>query len=116
MKQVLLICILLISVGCAKETPTPPVPGAINTFDSTSYRALMDAQAAINSFKADIASGKLTETPTIKTVLNQVIQDYDAADALWQQYHASAGTAAQPPVQAAITKLQTDINGLAGAK
>ena len=115
MKRLVLFLVLLTlplgTVGCAKKA-TAPVPGAINTFDSTTYRALMDAQAAINSFKADVTSGKLPETPAIKTALNQVISDYNAADQLYQAYHASAGTTPQAPVQAAVTSLQTDINKL----
>jgi hypothetical protein len=115
MKKIVLLCILLVCTGCAKKT-TAPVPGAINSFDSTTYRALMDAQAAINSFKADIASGKLTETPAIKTALNQAIQDYDAADALWQTYHSTGGTSPQAPLQAAVTKLTADTTAIGGAK
>ena len=101
------------SAACHKAVATAPVPGAVNSFDSTMYRALMDAQAAINSFKTDVAGGKLTLSVTGKAVLNQVITDYDAANALWQSYHASGGTNPQAPVQNAITTLQTDVSKLA---
>lgn len=103
----------LLLAACHKKTATAPVPGAINTFDSTTYRALSDAQAAINSFKADLAAGKLTETPAIKTALNQVIADYNSANALYQAYHASGGGTATAPIAAATTQLQTDVNNLA---
>jgi hypothetical protein len=105
--------LLFPSLACHKSATVAPVPGAVNTFDSTMYRALMDAQAAITSFKADVASGKLTLSATGKATLNQVITDYDAANALWQTYHASNGTTAPAPVQAAITTLQTDVQKLA---
>ena len=110
MTTLLLAGALTVTAGCHKTAPTAPVPGAINTFDSTIYRALMDAQAAINSIRTDIQSGKLTETPGINTALNQVINDYNTADALWQAYHASQGQTSQAPVQAAVTKLQADVN------
>jgi hypothetical protein len=113
----LAILLLCLTMACHKTAPAAPVPGAINTFDSTMYRALMDSQAAINSLKADISSGKLPETPAIKSAMNQVIQDYNSADALWQVYHSSAGAAQPAPLQAAVTRLQTDVEFLAaGAK
>jgi hypothetical protein len=113
---IVLVLAMTFTVGCAKTPATAPIPGQINAFDATTFRALMDAQAAINSFKADLASGKLTETPGIKTALNQVITDYDTANVLYQAYHAAAGTTPQPPVQAAVTQLQTDVNALGGVK
>lgn len=95
------------------QAPVPaPVPGSVDTFDAQTYRALADAQAAINSIKSDIANGKLTATPTIKAVLNQAIMDYNAANVLWQQYHASGGKTAQAPITAATNKVQTDVGQL----
>ncbi len=112
MKRLLIAFVLALSmIGCQK-TVTAPVPGSINTFDATMYRALADAQAAINSFKADVQAGKVTETPAVKTALNQVITDYNAANALYQAYHASAGQTPTAQVQGAVTKVQVDINGL----
>ena len=104
--------VLVLGLGCAKKAAAPLPAGAINSFDATTYRALADAQAAINSFKSSVSSGQVTETPAIKTALNQVIQDYNSADALYQAYHASQGQTATAPIQTAVTKLQTDVNGL----
>lgn len=107
-----MVCLILsigLLTGCAaKKTSTAPIPGSINSFDATTYRVLADAQAAINSIKGDLATGKLQETPTLKAALNQVIQDYNAANALYQAYHASAGATSQTEVQTATNKLQVD--------
>lgn len=112
----ILAAVMSVGLGCHKAVASAPVPGAVNTFDSTTYRALMDAQAAINSLKGDIAAGKLAETPAMKTALNQAITDYNTADALWQTYHSSASTAQEPALQAAINKLQTDTTTLGGIR
>jgi len=111
-------CGMALGAGCHSSAIKAPVPisGSVNQFDSDTYRGLMDAEAAINSLKADIAVGRLTETPTIKTALNQAITDYNAANALWQAYHATAGATQQAAVQAAMTKLNGDVTAIGGAK
>ena len=104
-------------IGCANQTkPATLPPGALNTFDATSYESLMGAQAVLNSVKADI--GKLP--PEAKPALNKAIASYNAAEAAWQAYHAAGGgnTAA---VNAAITQAVADVAALvtaftAGAK
>ena len=112
-----LVVMLTLAGAACHKTATAPVPGQLNTFDAVTYRALSDAQAAINSFKADIASGKLTETPAIKTALNQLITDYNAANTLYQAYHASGGTnPSQSVVQASVTKVQGDVSAVGGAQ
>jgi hypothetical protein len=118
LSALLLLSVALIlgtGVACHKTT-TAPIPNAINAFDGDTYRGLMDAQAAINSFKADVQAGKVTLSPAGKTALNQAIQDYDAANTLWQAYHASAGTESQAPLQSAMTKLTTDVSTLGGLR
>jgi hypothetical protein len=116
MKQVhvlLLTLTLAAGLGCAaKTTVTAPIPGAINSFDSVSYQTLMDAQAAINAVKADVAAGKVTLTATQKTVLNQAIQDYDLAQAAWQAYHAGS-TSNTVALTSAINQIVADIAALA---
>ncbi len=102
---------LALAMGCHK-TVTAPVPGQLNTFDAYAYRVLADAQAAINSFKASIQSGKVPETPTLKTVLNQAITDYNAANAAYQAWHAAGGNGPTAPVAAAITQLNSDITNV----
>ena len=101
---------LVAALGCAaKKTSTTTLPaGAINQFDATSYRVLSDAQAAINSVKSDIAAGKITPSQTEKTVLNQIIADYNKANDLYQAYHAGATTDTTALSQA-VNQLVSDI-------
>jgi len=107
-----LVLALAAGMGCAKKTVTAPLPGAINSFDQTSYQTLMDAQAAINAVKADAASGKVTLTATQKSVLNQAISDYDLAQASWSAYHSGA-TADTAGLTSAINQIVADIAALA---
>ena len=93
--------------ACHKQV-TAPIPGQINAFDGTCYRTLMDAQAALNSVKANIASGSLKLTPMQTKVFDQIITDYNTANALWQTYHAGA-TQDNASLTAAINQLISDI-------
>ncbi len=99
-------------VGCHKATVPAPIPGQINTFDGYAYRSLMDAQAAINSLKANVASGQLTLNASQRVVFNQIVADYNTANALWQTYHAGA-TGDQAALTSALTTLVTDISTIA---
>ena len=100
---------LLAALGCAaQKTPSPLPAGAINQFDATSFRVLADAQASINSVKADIAAGKITPSETEKKVLNQIIADYNKANDLYQAYHAQQTTDTTALSQA-INQLVSDI-------
>lgn len=104
-------------VGCegcaAKNTVQAPLPpGAINAFDATSYRVIMDAHAAIESIRNDVASGKITLTATQKAALNQIISDQNTAQDAYKAYHAGASndTAA---LSAAVAKVTSDLANLA---
>jgi hypothetical protein len=104
-----LLLVLLIGLGGATKKPVATLPpGAINQFDATSYRVLSDAQAAINSVKADIAAGKVTPTDEEKKVLNQIIADYNSANDLYQAYHSQA-TTDTGGLSRAINQLVSDI-------
>lgn len=108
---------LTFTSGCAK-TVTAPVPGQISTTDAFFYRVLLDTQAALNAFKADLASGKVTETPTIRIYLNTAINDYDIAEAAYQAWRTTSATnptASSAAVSTAVTKVQTDITNLGAA-
>lgn len=110
-----LLMLLLLTAACQKQVKAP-VPGAINTFDSDTFRALADAQASINSFKNDPALPSIiAKHPIVKTVLNQAITDYNTANALYQAWKATNGTAATAPVQAAVDKVNGDVAQLAAA-
>jgi hypothetical protein len=110
----LLLCITIFSTGCIK-TVTAPVPGQINTYDAYAYRVLFDTQAAINAFKADVSSGKVAETATIKSALNQAIADYNIAEAAYQVWHAAGGGGSTTSLTAAIAKVQGDITNIVAA-
>src|SRR5437660_6631580 len=107
----LLLVMIVMTSACAKHV-VAPVPGQLNTFDAYAYRVLADAQAAINDFKASVASGKMPETPTLKTVLNQAITDYNSANVVYQAWHAAGGTAPTTPIAAAINQLNADITNI----
>lgn len=102
-------------MACHKQVKAP-VPGALNTFDSDTYRALSVAQASINSFKNDPAYPTIVaKHPQVKAILNQCINDYNAANALYQAWKATGGTGATAPVQAAVDRVNADVSQLATA-
>jgi len=100
------------TVGCHKNAATVAIPGQINTFDGYAYRSLMDAQAAIDSLKGNVNSGKLTLNASQRVVFNQIVADYNTANALWQTYHAGA-TGDQAALTSALTTLVNDISSIA---
>lgn len=109
--------------GCrTASVNTPPaalVPGALNTFDSTTYTALASLHAFVDSLNLQITAGTFTPTPAEKALLNQMITDLDAAQVLYASYHSGATT--QAVMQTALTKVQNDQNAYnssvtAGAK
>lgn len=112
LKIVLLLILAAGMFGCATKPASPTLPGAINSFDQTSYQTLMDAQAAIAAVKMDVSSGKITLTAGQKSVLNQAISDYNVAEASWQTYHAGA-TNNVADLTAAINALVADVAAIA---
>jgi len=110
---VLAICLCILPIGCKPATSTTPptalVPGALNSFDQSSYMALMAAQASLNSLNASYKANP-TALASIKTVLDQAAADYNVAELAWQAYHAAATTANQNAVTSALTKVQTDLS------
>lgn len=112
MKRALLCVVLLaMTAGCVKKTVVV-VPGQLNTFDAYAYRVLADAQAAINDFKDSVTTGKVAETPTMRTVLNQAITDYNAANVAYQAWHAAGGAGATAPITASLNQLNADITNV----
>ena len=92
-KLTILILALTMGVGCHKATVTAPIPlpaGAQNSFDFYAWRSLLDAQAAIDSLKKNIASGQLVLTASQTVFFNKIILDYNTANAMWQTYHSGA--------------------------
>ncbi len=101
-----LLMTLLNFQGC-KPANTPLPPGAINSFDASSYQTLMTAQAALNTLKQEEP-----QAPAIKPYLNQAITDYNTAETAWQTYHASGSNSAG--LTAALAVLSTDILRIEG--
>jgi hypothetical protein len=109
----ILVSILALTAGCAK-TVTAPVPGQLNTYDAWAFRVLADTQAALNAFRSDISSGKVTETPTIRSAFNQATADYNVAEAAYQAWHAAGGTGSTATLSVQISTVQSDIPNLIG--
>lgn len=97
MKRIILACVLILG-GCKA---TVPVPGALNSFDSTAYTTLLTVQAAIEAAKP------LATTATTKKLINDAIAAYDTAEAGYLAYHAAAANSTSTPAQQ--TTLQTQI-------
>lgn len=111
-KRALLPVLLVMTMlaGCAKHAVQAPIPNQINTFDGWAYRTLFDAQAALNSLRADAEAGKLPAS--IKPILNQVFVDYNAAQAAYKAWHDAGGNGPTQPVTAAINKVSNGIGSI----
>ncbi len=98
--------LLLVVGGCAAR---PIHPGAANTFDSSSYDALIVAHSVIETTKTDLANGAFPAGWTLKIheALNGLIRAYDVAQTAYTAYHASAVAGTATPAQA--TDLQTKL-------
>jgi hypothetical protein len=98
-------CFLIPVAGCgAVKTSTPPAslaPGALNQFDSDTYRSLATAHA----FAQSAAGNAATLTPTEKAALNQFIQYLNLADTLYVAYHSGAAT--QAAMQTALNAVNS---------
>lgn len=114
---------VLLAVSLAGCAARPLHPGAANTFDSSSYDAVLVAHSVIESTKADLANNAFPASIAgqVKTALNDLIKGYNVADASYQTYHQAAlagtATAAQSSaVSSALTDLQTKSAALTAAK
>lgn len=99
------LCLSIAIFGCgAVKTSTPPAalaPGALNQFDSDTFRALATAHA----FAQSAASNAAALTQTEKSALNRFIQYLNLADTLYAAYHA--GTATEQAMQTALNAVNT---------
>jgi hypothetical protein len=107
---------LALPIGCnLKSKPLPP--GAINTFDASSFDILRTTQGAIEGFNKQFADLPASQQLQIKPALNMTIQYYDAAESAWQDYHRGGGTtsaalsAAINKVVSALADLESKIGG-----
>jgi len=113
MRKALLTLLVLAPIGCKPATSTTPpaalVPGALNSFDQTSYTALMAAQASLNSLDTSYEENP-TALASLKPILDQASTDYNIAELAWQTYHAAATTANQAAVTNALNNVQSDLS------
>jgi Na+-translocating ferredoxin:NAD+ oxidoreductase RnfC subunit len=110
---IVLVSLLLVAgVGCAKKTttstPTAPPTNSLNSTDATLFETLAPIHAFVASMQQQNQAGTITLTANDKVLLNQLIADVNAADLLYQAWHAAGATGATTQINAAITKAQTD--------
>ena len=106
MAAALSLVVSVVFAGCGNPA-TAPHPGAVNSFDSTTYDALLTVQAGLNTAKAQFGAN-----PAAKVPLNTAIQAYDAAMVAYKAYHTAAATGASTPAQQ--TALQTQLADVQG--
>lgn len=116
---------LLVPMGCkrTKVSPqsTPVLQGACNSYDSGMYRALIGFQASLLSLRATLVDPN-TPSKTVSALqpyVTKAIKDYNLAEGAWQAYHAAC--ISQPKLspttaQAAVNKVQTDLQQTVGVK
>lgn len=111
---------VLAIAGCAAQQIHP---GAANSFDSSTYDALIVTHSVIETTKVDLASNAFTPTlaPKIKTALNDLIKAYDVADTVYQAYHTAAMAGTATPAQAtavsnAVQSVNNSTSALSAAK
>lgn len=96
-------------IGCAKNTTAPLPTGATNTTDAATFRILSDAHAFLKSIGDSVRAGNLTLNQSEKDAYNKLVASSNAADQLWQQYHAGNSSLAAP-LTAATNQLQSDLS------
>ncbi len=108
--------------GCLRPatTTTAPAalaPGAVNSFDQTSYATLMTAQATYNSLLASYKANP-TVLAALKAPMDDAATTINVAEVAWQTYHAAAlaGTSTTAQQTAVTTSLTTAQSALAQVK
>lgn len=84
-------------------------PGSANTFDSVAYDSLHDVQTIIDTARAQFDSGALS--PSVKPLLNKLVDAYNIANPAWKAYH----DAALKNPKTDQTQLENDLNALSAA-
>lgn len=114
----LTLCLL---AGC-KSTAYVQHPGSVNTFDSTSYDAVVTTKAIIDQAKTDLASNVFPTTVAakVKVALNTgLIPAYNVLDKAYIDYHMAVATdpnASQTAVSAARDQVNAAVSSLNAAK
>lgn len=106
----LALALILFTASCMTQLH----PGAANKFDSTTYDALLSAQAAITNAKVQFGADA-----SLKPIINKAIASYNLAENAYVAYHTAA-VAGQVPDAAfltmALSQLSMDIANLKGVK
>jgi len=127
-KRIILVLAIVLSfgLGCAKAPPTivpsaPPPIGSLNcavvgqvacTFDVDTNATLAAAHAIVLRVVTDNNAGNFVLTASQKSLLNQIVDDLNLADAIFQAWHNAGGSGSTVPVQSAVAKVQADQNAL----
>lgn len=86
-------------------------PGAINTFDSQAYDALLVAKSTIDTARGEFASGVLP--PNMKPAFNVLVKAYDTAYPAYKLWRDAAQ--AGKPAAAYLTDLNRDMTEVSKA-
>lgn len=106
MKKLCVLLSLVLMAGCQKTVTVHP--GAISNFDSYAYDILLVEQDAINTARAEFTAGQLPAAA--RDPLNAAIDQYNAAQTVWQSYHATGQ--GQSALQNALTALVAAVGEL----
>ena len=112
----LALAICLSVVGCAKKTttsvPAAPPAGSLNTADATIDQTLEPIHAFVQSMVTQNNTGAIMLTAADKALLNQLVTDVNAADAVYLAWRTAGGTGSTTQVNTAIAKAQADQTSL----
>src|SRR5258708_30301848 len=106
-RKLTIVLLLSLLTGCAKFKIAVH-PGAISNLDSYAYDVLLVEQDTINQARTAFLAGQLPANA--KQPLNAAIDQYNIAEAAWQNYHANG--AGQPALQSALDALVTVVGDL----
>lgn len=116
----LAVCLLLATTGCPRVKANVPAqalpPGALNSFDATTYETLNAMHSFVVSQQAQIAAGSYKPSAPEVNALNVLIAALNAADLTYAAYHNGVATQAAveaqlAQVRAANTTVQTALTG-----
>lgn len=108
----ILLCIVLALAACGGKAYRVH-PGAVNTFDSKAYDALLTWYGALEQSKTELAAGRIPGGS--RTIINKTGAVYNSARAAWLAYRAAirAGNATDAATaQQDFNRFQTEILSL----
>ena len=108
----ILLCIVLAAAACGGKAYVVH-PGAVNTFDSKAYDALLTWNGALTQAKAELAAGRIPVGS--RSIINQPGAVYNGARTAWLAYRAAvrAGNATDAATaQQDFNRFETEILSL----